>query len=189
MQNEQILRLLVIDGKSAIDQIAQLLQGSDLQVKLTFTLTLQEGLTFLEDADVDLVLMGLELPDSFGVEAFIQVYEYDVPIVVMTDRDNEELGIQVLRKGAQDHLIRNGVLTARGLRRVILHAIERSAFTSSAGLDSIKDTNGMGVCPHNEIHKARQALRESTQRMKDTYTQFGALNGTEKVIIQRAGHQ
>ena len=56
----------------------------------------------------DLVLLDLSLPDSDGLETFnrLQPHALCLPIVVLTGLDNESLGIQAVRAGAQDYLVK-----------------------------------------------------------------------------------
>jgi len=74
----------------------------------------------------DLVLLDLGLPDSVGLET---LKEYrtavpDIPVVVLTGFDDEELAMQALAEGAQDYLVKDQI-TIQQLVRAIRYAIER----------------------------------------------------------------
>ncbi|MBD2437436.1 HAMP domain-containing sensor histidine kinase [Nostoc sp. FACHB-110] len=74
----------------------------------------------------DLVLLDLGLPDSLGLET---LKEYraavtDIPVVVLTGMDDEELAMQALAEGAQDYLVKDQI-TVQRLVRAIRYAIER----------------------------------------------------------------
>lgn len=90
--------------------------------------SLEEGLAYLANHTVDVVLIGLELPDSHGVDPIRQVHHKapQVPIVVLTGDTDETVGTQVVQEGAQDHLPKGYTWVYRKLLgRTILHAIER----------------------------------------------------------------
>ncbi|QLE43890.1 hybrid sensor histidine kinase/response regulator [Nostoc sp. C052] len=75
----------------------------------------------------DLVLLDLSLPDSIGLET---LKEYraavpDIPVVVLTGLDDEDLAMQALAEGAQDYLVKDQI-TIQRLVRAIRYAIERS---------------------------------------------------------------
>ena len=75
---------------------------------------------------IDIILLDLGLPDSQGLDTLRRVRKHagEVPIVVLTMLDNEETGLNALKEGAQDYLVKgqmNGPLIARSLR----YAIER----------------------------------------------------------------
>jgi signal transduction histidine kinase len=75
----------------------------------------------------DLVLLDLSLPDSIGLDT---LKEYraavpDIPVVVLTGLDDENLALQALAEGAQDYLVKDQ-MTIQRLVRAIRYAIERS---------------------------------------------------------------
>ncbi|MDZ8051470.1 MAG: ATP-binding protein [Aulosira sp. ZfuVER01] len=74
----------------------------------------------------DVVLLDLHLPDSTGMDT---VKEYraaipDIPVVVLTGLDDEELALQAMTEGAQDYLVKDQI-TIQRLLRSIRYAIER----------------------------------------------------------------
>jgi two-component system sensor histidine kinase UhpB len=86
------------------------------------TLALQS----LEEADFEAVLLDLSLPDSQGIATLITVHaaKPGMPIVVLSSLDDEVLGLQFLRAGAQDYLVK-GEVTRSLLRRSLRYAVER----------------------------------------------------------------
>jgi signal transduction histidine kinase/HPt (histidine-containing phosphotransfer) domain-containing protein len=74
----------------------------------------------------DLVVLDLSLPDSFGVESFARLNEAagDVPIVVLTGFEDEELGSTLVQMGAQDYVVK-WQFAGRVLVRCLRYAIER----------------------------------------------------------------
>ncbi len=87
---------------------------------------LEEALDRLGADAFDFVLLDLSLPDSSGTETFAAVHEQvpGIPIVVMTGLDDEELGAQLVREGAQDYIVK-GEVRGASLHRVVRHAFER----------------------------------------------------------------
>ena len=87
---------------------------------------LSEGLDRLAQGRTDIVLLDLGLPDSSGADTCHRVHAAAprVPIVVLTGLNNEALGVQLLKEGAQDYLIK-GDVQSNLLVRSILYAIER----------------------------------------------------------------
>lgn len=80
------------------------------------------------DAETDVVLLDLGLPDSTGVETVERTVEQapTVPVVVLTGR--ADAGIDAIRSGAQDYLLK-GHITATLLLRSLRYAIERTRVT------------------------------------------------------------
>lgn len=82
--------------------------------------------TRLASAGVDLILLDLSLEDSQGWETLERVRRLapDVPIVVLTGLDDENLAVEAVRAGAQDYLVKGQVDNAL-LVRAMRYAIER----------------------------------------------------------------
>jgi diguanylate cyclase (GGDEF)-like protein len=89
-------------------------------------LTLQAALTELAGGGLDLVLLDLLLPDASGIETLERVFHAtrEVPVVVMTATEDEDLAIRAVQSGAQDYLVK-GSMVPRALSRTLRHAIER----------------------------------------------------------------
>lgn len=89
---------------------------------------LDEGLVILEKEAVDLILLDMNLPDSHGMETVFAVKEKarDVAVVVLTGDEDEKLGMDAVKHGAQDFLVK-GKVPGFVLVRVIGYAMERQA--------------------------------------------------------------
>ena len=74
----------------------------------------------------DVLLLDLSLPDVSGRETFLRarVEAPHLPIVVLTGEANEDLGLEAVRHGIQDYLIK-GQAYGRQTVRAIRYAIER----------------------------------------------------------------
>lgn len=94
------------------------------RVEMEHALSLEDGLEKIASADV--VLLDLNLPGTTGMETLEQFMATDpkVPVIVLTGLEDEETGLEALRQGAQDYLVKGqmfGVLLGRSVR----YAIER----------------------------------------------------------------
>lgn len=88
--------------------------------------SMEEAIEHLAATYVDIVLLDLNLPDSFGLDTLhaIVAQPTKVPVVVLTGLDDEDVGFEAVRSGAQDFLIKSK-FDERLLRRSIRYAIER----------------------------------------------------------------
>jgi len=118
--------LLVEDSPGDARLIRELLSGADGSFDIEVAQTLSDGLNALASGSFDMILLDLMLPDSSGLETFIRLQAAApyMPIVIMTQIDDEELGVHAVRKGAQDYLIKDHI---RGdvLSRTLCYAMER----------------------------------------------------------------
>jgi CheY-like chemotaxis protein len=88
--------------------------------------SLKRGFEILREHSIDLVLLDLTLTDSFGfntVEKFLAEFPH-IPVIVLTGLNNEILGVQCVRAGAQDFLVK-GEFDSRALVKSIRHAQQR----------------------------------------------------------------
>lgn len=87
---------------------------------------LADGLERVRTRPPDVILLDLVLPDSAGLETVDRMVEHApiVPIVVLTGRDEAELGVEAIRRGAAEYLVK-GALSAEVLLRTLRYAVER----------------------------------------------------------------
>ncbi|HEY3116609.1 MAG TPA: hybrid sensor histidine kinase/response regulator [Chloroflexota bacterium] len=92
---------------------------------------LSTGLQRLEQERFDAVLLDLSLPDAEGLQCVLRVAESapNVPIVVLSGRDDFEIARHAVHEGAQDYLLK-GHVDAELLRRALEYAIERKDLES-----------------------------------------------------------
>jgi PleD family two-component response regulator len=119
--------LLIEDSKGD----ARLLEESLAEVpgasfKVIWAVRLEQGLRYLADEEINLILLDLGLPDSDGFETFKKIHgaSPDVPIIVMTGLNDEKLALEAVRDGAQDYLVK-GQVDGNLLIRAMRYAIER----------------------------------------------------------------
>lgn len=89
---------------------------------------LAEALVLVERHPFDVILLDMNLPDSRGLETIHVIKEHapDAAIVVMTGHEDERIGLDAVKSGAQDFLIK-GKFTEFVLIRVIGYALERQS--------------------------------------------------------------
>ena len=127
MTSQRIKVLLIEDNPSDARLIQESLAvAADHSFDLETANTLASGLQRLSAGGVDVVLLDLALPDSFGFETFIRAraLALGVAIVVLTGLDDEPLALKLVQEGAKDLVAKVGV-DGNKLTRAILHAIER----------------------------------------------------------------
>lgn len=120
--------LLIEDNDGDARLIQEMLRdspGAGFQLERAERLT--TGLERLTRDGVAVVLLDLSLPESQGLDSFRRVHQNapDIPVVVLTGINDEELGNQAVQSGAQDYLIK-GQVNSAVLRRALRYAIERS---------------------------------------------------------------
>jgi len=106
---------------------------------------LSAALERLSQGGIDLVVLDIHLPDSEGISTFERAYAFapDVPIIVASDLDDEEVAVATVQGGAQDYLVK-GRLTKDLLTQSMRYAIERHRLLSALrSLSLIDDLTGL----------------------------------------------
>lgn len=121
---EELLSEATAQGSGVLAE----LQDEDAGLDIRHETTLTAGLAVLDDdeTEVDVVLQDLHLPDSRGMETVEAVLETTraVPVVVLTGMRDAGLGVEAVRAGAQDYLVKDDI-TADRLVYAIRYAIQR----------------------------------------------------------------
>ncbi|WP_416671142.1 hybrid sensor histidine kinase/response regulator [Egbenema bharatensis] len=119
--------LLIEDHLAEARLLQEFLKGAAFnQFALSHVQRLQDALNHLTNDRFDVILLDLTLPDSQGLASLDALTRYtpNVPIVVLTNTNDDELAVSAVRHGAQDYLVKRSVnqdILVRSLR----YAIER----------------------------------------------------------------
>jgi PAS domain S-box-containing protein len=100
---------------------------------------LDSALKKIEQVHFEVVLLDLHLPDSRGISTLAKLQEKApaIPMVLMTGLADESVGIEAVRKGAQDYLVK-GQVNPRQLVSALRHAVERKR--AEAQIQQERDT-------------------------------------------------
>ncbi|MGI2335906.1 MAG: response regulator [Dehalogenimonas sp.] len=125
--NTKSFRLLLVEDNPGD---ARLIQETLNETEgVAFDLTVAERLAIAAEyvkETFNIVLLDLGLPDSQGLDTLETVVSLnpELPVVVLTGLDDKHVGLEAVRSGAQDFLVK-GKTDGDGLWRVINFAIER----------------------------------------------------------------
>jgi signal transduction histidine kinase len=179
------LRVLLIEDN---DSDALLLQRMLKQAKPCYDVTRQVSLTsaLMEcgEAPWDLVLTDLFLPDSQGLDTFLQCQRAwpDVPLVVLSGDADEVTAQLAVDAGAQDYLVK-GDINARVLCRVLKYSASRHRAAAerrflvkelehSRRLEAIGQL-AAGVA--HEINTPTQYVSDNTRFLRDAFAEVVTL--------------
>lgn len=128
IENSQFKVLLIEDHPGDAKLVEIYLREYDYgDFNLTNVDTFKDGILKLQESSYDTVLLDLSLPDSHGFSTLTKMLEMfpDLSVIVLTGTDNEELGIQAVKSGAQDFLVK-GKIDTFSLTKSIRYAVERN---------------------------------------------------------------
>lgn len=121
MVNKDMPILLVEDNPADAYLVQTYLNEASVRHELFHADSLFEGLATLKEREVQMVLLDLSLPDSQGFRTLTTLLERapSVPVIVLTGLNNEIVGNQAVKAGAQDYLVKgqfDGKLLGRSIR-------------------------------------------------------------------------
>lgn len=128
-QSNSLIKVLVVEddpGDALLIQRTLLGAGSG-RYAVERAADLAEAALQLAASPPDVLLLDLSLPDSRGLATVETVRRQapQVPIVVITGHDDDELALTTLAAGAQDYLTKNA-LNSYALNRSIRYAVTRA---------------------------------------------------------------
>jgi signal transduction histidine kinase len=128
MDSEKLLQILLVEDSVSDAALLQesILSSGVKDLSVSVVQSLHDAIEHLKNNHTDATLLDLSLPDSSGLGTVRQVKSAcsDMPIVVLTGVDDEKTGIEAVRIGAQDYLIK-GQADGRLIARAVRYAIER----------------------------------------------------------------
>src|SRR5260370_1761936 len=186
-----ITKILLVEDNTGDKRLVQeaFREIAELQSEIVHCDTLKQALESLAGGRPDVVLIDLGLPDAQGLEAVRRIHDAapEVPLVVLTVLNDESLGMQALKEGAQDYLIKTHI-DWRTIWRALCYAIERQRvqvellnLSFSDDLTGLYNRRGFLTLTHHQI-------KLSYRTGKSFLVAFIDLDGM-KQINDTFGHQ
>lgn len=157
--HSQPLHLLLVEDNPGDAELIQeyLLASPYGSMEITWLETLEAAISYLAKHEVVLILLDPGLPDTYGFSGLEKLQELypTTPVVVLTGRNDDALGLEAVRHGAQDYLIKDRI-HKDNLYRVITYALERQKY-------------------HLELQQSENRYRELFNHMMDGFGTFEML--------------
>ncbi|MFN6485691.1 MULTISPECIES: ATP-binding protein [unclassified Nostoc] len=122
--------LLIIDDCAADRKIYRryLLKDPHQSYQILEADCAEEGLALCQKVRCDVILLDFCLPDMSGLELFDriqqEIFKTSVPVIMLTGRGDEEIAVQVMKRGALDYLVKQN-LTQDVLQLAVRNAIKQ----------------------------------------------------------------
>src|ERR1035441_9539615 len=174
--NATTLRLLLVEDSpsDALLLQASLSEAGVVGFDFTHVECWAEAAQCLHDKEFDVLLLDLSLPDVTGQETFLRARTEapHLPILVMTGSGDEALGLEAVRHGIQDYLIKgqtNGRQTVRSIRYAIerKRAEEALKSTESALRESERHLREWNADLERRVAERTATLKETISDLED----------------------
>jgi len=127
IHSTELTILMVEDNPGDQFLLEELLLSSGIKIRKLFTAeSIKQAHEVLKSEPVDIILLDLSLPDSFGINSFTSIRENAgyTPIVILSGVSDMNTALDAITLGAQDYLIK-GDFDEKLLSKTILYSIER----------------------------------------------------------------
>ena len=130
--------------------------GDTLKYVLESAVSLTAGLDLLSRREFDIVLLDLMLPDSRGLETLVKLRAHapSLPVVVLTNLEQDSVGVEAIATGAQDFLPKNKV-DSRRLQHAIGFALARNRLFRQ--METLIDASPDGMLIVDHLRMVRYA--------------------------------
>lgn len=124
--------LLIEDNPGDADFVRDQLAQEYVDADVACVDRLSSGLEYLSQKEPGLVLLDLNLPDSRGADTYRRILDTapNVPIVILSGQQDEDLAMRAVHQGVQDYLVKGG-FDSKQLARAMRYAKERQALLIS----------------------------------------------------------
>lgn len=133
----QKIRILLVEDNIGDARLIEVLLDEEArgEFEVLHADRLRSAIDRLAEEDVDVVLLDLSLPDSHGLETVegLRRHANNVPIVILSGLDDEDVALRAVQSGAQDYLVK-GRADGNLIKRAALYAIERHRVRRDARL-------------------------------------------------------
>ncbi|MBF0506566.1 MAG: diguanylate cyclase, partial [Nitrospirae bacterium] len=187
--------LIENDPKDAL-LIAEMLSRSDPDISTECVERLADGIERISRGGIDVIILDINLPDSGGLETLDYVLDMtnNIPIIVIAGSCDDAFGMEAVRRGAQDYLVK-GEIESRTLMRAISYAIERkkleAALKSANELCSVRAKTDplTGIYNRLQFNELLAAEIQRSRRYKTPLSLIMFDIDRFKKINDRCGHK
>ena len=126
-QNELVKILLIEDDEADIELLdASLGEVNGFRYELFPVNAIEKLNSELQKAEFTIVIMDLGLKLTCGIETYraLKALDIELPVIIVTGLDDEQVGLQAINEGAQDYLVK-GKFDGQKVVQVIRYAIAR----------------------------------------------------------------
>jgi signal transduction histidine kinase len=142
---------------------------------------LLSGLLRLDEGGIDVVVSDLSLPDAedLGAVARLRAHARGIPILVLTGSYSESRGVDAVRFGVQDYLLKDE-LAPRPLVRAVRYAIERKRTE-----EAVAEVNRKLGRANRELEEARAHLE---RRVEERTAELARANRDLETLLYVTTH-
>ena len=161
--------LILEDNPDDLFLLKETIESSDeMYSNIIHVDRLEKSIQTAEKQPIDIAIIDLNVPDSFGLDTFISFNEIfpHIPVVIMTGMNDFDTAISAVQKGAQDYL-QKGEVSPSEIIRTIRYAIERHGMIAS-------------------LEQAKSELQRSLNESRSRENEISGLLKVARAVLEQA---
>ncbi len=164
--------LIVEDSPTDRDLLRYLLEDQFKdEAKFREANNLATAFKYLEQGNIDCVVLDLQLPDSAGRETFQKINERfpDIPTIVMTHNKDRTMAIDMIKMGAADYVLKDFTNPEDIFRRIVF-AVEKHHRTVRMPAEKAKAVHQLERAQANMVtaHKSGEHMAIQSTTLETT---------------------
>ena len=159
--------VVLVEDNISDAELVQAMLSRSAQYHVVHVTRAEAAIQLVKDKAPACVLLDMTLPDADGLEGLKLIREAaeDVPIILLTGRQDETLEVQAVQNGAQDYLVK-GKVDDDLLVRSIRYAMERKRIEShlleAALHDALTGLPNRALLLDRILHALKRSARDLT---------------------------
>ncbi|WP_373526156.1 hybrid sensor histidine kinase/response regulator [Nostoc sp.] len=166
---EETLKILVV-GTDEVDRmtIRYALTKAGVQMQLSEVDDSNDLFSTLKNSSYDCVFLDYRLLDQDVLTLIQQLHssEIKVPLVVLTNQEDEQLAIQLIEAGATDYLSKSRI-SPETLAQVLRNAIRiyRAQMQAALAIQQIRESHEQLISKNQELERQQQQIQKQNLKL------------------------
>ncbi|NIP31679.1 MAG: diguanylate cyclase [Candidatus Dadabacteria bacterium] len=188
--------LIIDDNISYLELLNSAFKKNESNFNIFNSSSLNDALTSISNAKIDIILLDLFLPDSAGINTLLTIRNTapDIPVIVITGEEERSNALEAVQLGAQDYLIKSDNML-NNLVRTVEYALERHKVQQNLKdlvfIDELTGLYNFRGFKHSAESYMKLAIRKNERflicfidldNLKSINDKYGHLVGSEAII-------
>jgi two-component system, cell cycle response regulator len=185
---KKVKKILLVEGSAQEVDFIKICLPSDKGFKIEVVNSLEAAVKKIYENKYDCILIDSFLDEEYVLSTVERIIAKTsrIPIIVISDVDDDKMALKAIRKGAHDYFIKKNI-NERNLSRCIKHSIERyKVITGLYDIAFMDELTGL-YNRRGFLLVARQQMEMSRRNKKGFVIVYADLNGL-KLINDIHGH-
>lgn len=184
---EELQVLYIEHDEHDIELLERFIRRETPYIKITSVKSSIDALRLIEEKDFDLILIDLRMPDIDGLELVrrIKHKKYDLPIIIVTGKGDEQSAIEALKLGVYDYVSKD-INYIEKLPRIIETSYLKFKYDKSL-LNHERKYLDLNITLEQQFQEKTISLVKEIEHRKESEKKYFDLYRTFETFLQTIG--